>query len=66
MPAGRFSSCRVLYGEDCSGEGLPFDELLWAALMEWSIAAMLAMCIFAKTSAANRKMKFGRGIPQTR
>ena len=35
MPVGRFSSCRVLYGEDCSGEGFPFDEPLRAALMEY-------------------------------
>ena len=31
----KLPGCRVLYGEDCSGEGYPFDEPLRAALMEY-------------------------------
>ena len=31
----KLPGCRVLYGEDCSGEGFPFDELLRVALMEY-------------------------------
>ncbi len=27
--------CRVLYGEDCSGEGSPFDEPMRTALMDY-------------------------------
>ncbi len=31
----KLPGCRVLYGEDCTGEGYPFDEPLRAALMEY-------------------------------